>query len=305
MSVLPLIVPLFVLAILGWFVTKNAIWLPPGWSKGVNALTIRVFVPCLLFKGMYNHGLPNAHMGSVLLSFYIPLVALFWLLFFIQPSKQQRAPIALAGSFSNLVYVGIPVVTELFGEKALTYLFPIVAFHSLVLFSMYYLADALGSQGKTRWGTFLKPLKNPIVISLMLGLLANILAVPIPHIVMNTLEMPARAALPCALIAMGASLANISFKQAKWQILLILFAKLFMLPALVLLMSHYIFALPLLLSKILVVMASCPVGINAYVVVRSHGGDAPTVSSAILMSCWLSLFAWTFWLWLLGLSWFV
>lgn len=297
MSILPLIVPLFALAIIGWGLAKSNRYLPAGWPKGVNALTARVLVPCLLFLGMYRHGLPGHQSWGILLSFYIALISVFWFLYFVQRKEKDRAPIALAGAFSNLVYVGTPVVSNLFGEQALSYLFPIVAFHSLVLFSLYYFADSLGTEGKTQLKVLLKPLKNPIVISLMLGLAANLINIPLPKVVMGTLNMAARAALPCALIVMGASLADISFKQGKWRMFLILAAKLVMLPLFVLLLSHFVFALPAHVTAVLVVMASCPVGINAYVVVRGNGGDAPTVSSAILMSCWLSLLAWPFWLW--------
>lgn len=299
MSIVPLIVPLFSLAIIGWGFAKSNRYLPVGWSKGVNALTAKVLVPCLLFLGMYRHGLPGQQSWGILLSFYLALISLFWLLYFVQRKQKDRAPIALAGAFSNLVYVGAPVVSSLFGEQALSYLFPIVAFHSLVLFSLYYFADSLGSEGKIQFKMLLKPLKNPIVISLMLGLIMNLVNISLSKMVISTLDMGARAALPCALIVMGASLADISFKQGKWRVFLILSAKLLILPFLVLVLSHFVFVMPMQITAVLVVMASCPVGINAYVVVRGNGGDAPTVSSAILLSCWLSLLAWPFWLWVL------
>ncbi|MFM2486284.1 AEC family transporter [Celerinatantimonas yamalensis] len=298
MSIVPLIVPLFGLAMLGWGIAKTGWPLSVGWQKGVNELTARILVPMLLFTGMYQHGLPKQHAWGILLSFYIALVGLFLLLFVLQRGSRDRASIALAGSFSNLVYVGMPVVNNLFGSQGLAYLFPIVAFHSLVLFALYYSADAWGraDQGPLRQSVF-KSLKTPIVLSLMAGLGANLVHLPLPNILLDTLHMGARAALPCALIVMGASLAGISFQQVKWRMLLILVAKLLLLPGLVLITSHFIFAMPILMTRVLVVMASCPVGINAYVVVRSNGGNAQTVSSAIVMSSWLSLLAWPFWLW--------
>ncbi|CAG9295347.1 AEC family transporter [Celerinatantimonas diazotrophica] len=299
MSILPLIMPLFILAIIGWGFAKTNRYLPVGWSKGVNALTARVLVPCLLFLGMYRHGLPGQQSWGILLSFYIALLLLFWFLYFVQSKQKERAPIALAGAFSNLVYVGVPVVSNLFGEQALSYLFPIVAFHSLILFSLYYFADSLGNEGKIQLSVLMKPLKNPIVVSLLLGLIANLIHISLPKMLINTLSMGARAALPCALIVMGASLADISFKHGKWQVVLILVGKLLILPFLVLVLSHFVFAMPIRITSVLVVMASGPVGINAYVVVRSNGGDAPTVSSAILLSCWLSILAWPFWLWVI------
>lgn len=298
MFILPIVIPLFGLALVGWGLARSQRLLAPGWQKGVNDLTAKVLLPCVLFTGMYSHGLPEQHTWALLLSFYLPLVCLFWGLFFALRYVKGRSQLAFAGSFSNLVFIGLPVVVNLFGDKGLQYLFPIVAFHALTIFSMYYLSEAWDNRVQGQWlPALLKSVKNPIIIGLISGLIANLIHLPLPQVLLKILQMGARAALPCALIVMGASLAGISFKMAKWQMLLILVSKLLLLPLFVLLTSHFLFDLPLFITRVLVVMACCPVGINVYVVVRANGGDAQTVSSAILLSCWGSLLAWPFWLW--------
>lgn len=295
-----LVLPLFALAAIGWGLTKSGRLLAPGWQQGVSQLTARVLMPCVLFTGIYSHGLPKTHAWGLLLSFYIPLGALFWGSFLLLRRSSERAELSFAGSFSNLVYIGIPVVVHVFGEDALQYSFPIIAFHSLVLFSMYFLTDAMrnGQQGNIL-GALTKTLKNPIVLSLILGLAFNLLHIPLPHIVMDTLEMGARAALPCALLVLGSSLAGISIAKTRGPVLVIIGCKLILLPLLVMLVSHFIFVLPMSVASVLVVMASCPVGINVYMVIRATGRDPETVSTAILLSCWLSLLAWPFWQWAL------
>ncbi|MFM2481900.1 AEC family transporter [Celerinatantimonas sp. YJH-8] len=300
MYIVLLVLPLFCLALVGWWLTKSGWLLAPGWQQGVTQLTAKILLPCVLFTGIYSHGLPKTHAWGLLLSFYIPLGALFWGSFFFLRQNSARAELSFAGSFSNLVYIGIPVVVHIFGESALQYSFPIIAFHSLVLFSMYFLTDSWG-QGEHQdiADALLKTLKNPIVASLIAGLVLNLLQIPLPQVVTDTLSMGARAALPCALLVLGSSLAGISLRKAKRQVLVIVGCKLIVLPLMVMLVSHYLFHLPVGVSSVLVVMASCPVGINAYMVIRSSGRDPEMVSSAILLSCLLSLLAWPFWLWAL------
>ena len=71
----------------------------------------------------------------------------------------------------------------------------------------------------------------------------------------------------------------------RWsETLLIVAAKLLVLPACVYGLAVFVFGLPAPATAVLVVIASCPVGVNAAALVQAEGRNPALVSSAILLS---------------------
>ena len=272
-----LLLPLLLLAALGGLLASTKLISSP-WQAGLNELTAKLFIPALLFSGAYKNGIPAAVSWQFLAAFFVPLLALF---VFSACAFGRDAPRALAASYSNTVFVGIPVLTLAFGADSLQYAFPIIAFHSLVAFSLYYLA---GASGPKVLPSLLSAVKNPIVTSLMLGLACNLLGVALPELVTGVLSILSTAALPCALLALGASL--VRYRVRRWRASAsIVFVKLVVLPACVYGLAGFVFRLPAPASAVLVVIAACPVGVNAAALVQADGRDPAPVSSAIVLSC--------------------
>jgi malonate transporter len=63
--------------------------------------------------------------------------------------------------------------------------------------------------------------------------------------------------------------------------------------------------LPPAATRVLVLLASCPVGVNAAFVVRPAGGGAQLVNSAILLSSLACVATIPAWLWMLQQPWAV
>jgi malonate transporter len=271
-----LLLPLFLLAGLGCLLARSGI-MAANWQSGLAELTAKVLIPAFLFSGAFKIGFPVSVSWQFLVAFFLPLVALFLAAAIARDAGS--APRALASTYSNTVFVGIPVLTQAFGPDSLQYAFPVIAFHGLVVFSLYYLA----SPGKDLPGALLHAVKNPIVVSLLLGLACNFVKVALPVAVDSMLAMLSAAALPCALLALGASLA--SFRIRSWpETVATVVAKLFVLPACVLGMALCVFDLPAPATAVLVVIAACPVGVNGAALVQADGRNPAQVSSAILLS---------------------
>lgn len=286
-----LMLPLLLLAGLGYGLARRPGQDAPGagWEQGLAGLTGKLFIPALLFSGTYRSGLPADVSWHFLAAYFVPL--LVWFLLVRRLSGDPAH--ALAASYSNTVFVGIPVLAQAFGAGSLQLAFPIIAFNGLVTFTLYYLAlphSRPGRIGAALYGTA----SNPIVLSLMLGLGANLVGVVLPQPLLRVLDMLAGAALPCALLVLGASLAGMGIGH--WRpAALIVAVKLVLLPASVLLLARLL-ALPAPATAVLVILAACPVGVNGATVVQADGRDAAPVSCAILLSSLLCLVALPVWL---------
>ncbi|MGO4475149.1 AEC family transporter [Massilia sp. 2TAF26] len=290
-----LLLPVFLLAGLGALLVKLP-WLRPGWHTGVTELTAKFLVPALLFASAWRTGIPPSLSWKVLCAFYLPLGFLFAGARLFAGRAGTGAAAALAATYSNTVFVGVPVLIQVLGEGSLQFAYPVIAFHSLCCFTLYHLSEEGGPSG---WlGPVANTLKNPIVAALLLGLALNLAHVMLPPALLRVIDMLGAAALPCALLSLGASVASLA--PGRWLATgAIVLAKLVFLPLGVMLLSVFVFKLPPAAAMVLIVLASCPVGVNAAFVVRPAGGGAQLVNSAILLSSLLCAATIPAWLWLL------
>jgi predicted permease len=278
-----LLFPIFLIAGLGALLAKLP-WLRGNWQAGVVELTAKLLIPALLFTSTYRTGLPPAISWQLLSSFYLPLIGLFLLVAFCARRREGCAATALAATYSNTVFVGLPVLVQALGSGSLQFAYPVIAFHSLVCFTLYYLTSASAATGAARLlRSLANAFTNPIVASLFLGLALNFSGVALPRAGMDALDMLSRAALPCALLALGASLTSIEARR--WAAALpVVAAKLVLLPLSVMALALYVFGVPKAGAAVLVVLASCPVGVNAAFVIQADSKDTGLVNSAILLS---------------------
>jgi malonate transporter len=296
MALLALLLPLFLLTGLGWVLATTRALASP-WQAGLTELTAKIFIPAFLFSGALRNGIPATVSWQVLAAFFLPLLLLFLAAAYGPKRDAASAPRALAATYSNTVFVGIPVLVQAFGPASLQYAFPVIAFHGLIAFTLYYLA-APRAGGNARITAALRNVAtNPIVLSLLLGLALNALQVALPAPLALILAWLAGAALPCALLALGASLAGFRLHQPL-QTAATVAAKLVLLPAGVLAMATLVFRLPAPACAVLVLLAACPVGVNAAALVQSDGKNTTLVSSAILLSSALCVVTLPLWIWI-------
>jgi len=298
-----LLTPLILLSTTGWALAKFNI-IGKSWIDGTGDLTSKVLIPALLLTGMYKNGLPTDASWKLLLSYYLPYISLFAIFVIVFWKNNLKAQLSFSAAYSNTVLIGIPVVIQVMGESGLAYALPIIAFHSLIGFSLYYIADAFSGNSPSKdnqnpikniVAALTKTLRNPIVLSLIIGLSLNKLSINIPTVLLDSLTMIGEAAIPCALLVLGASLAQFKLQSQK-KALFIIAAKLLLLPSLVLLSTNYIFQLPVDMTTALFILSTGPTGINAYILAYDDKKGLEIISSVILVSSLLYIFTLPIWL---------
>ncbi|MES2900255.1 MAG: AEC family transporter [Pseudomonadota bacterium] len=285
-----LLLPLILLAAAGCLLARIN-WLKEGWHHGLAEITSKFLLPAFLFTGAYKNGLPASVSWQIMAAFYVPMVALFAVAAW---GLRRQPGSALAASYSNNVFVGIPVLVAAFGETSLQFAYPIIAFHTLLNFLLYFLAQGGAHIGRA----LLSALTHPIVVSLMAGLAMNLLNRAVPTPIAKALGMLAATALPCALLALGASLAKLKLQSAAAGAG-VAAVKLLVLPAAVLACASAL-AIPAAALPVLVLMSACPVGVNAGTLVQAEGKDPGVVNSAILLSSVACIVTIPMWLWIVG-----
>ncbi|WP_305823993.1 hypothetical protein [Massilia brevitalea] len=78
---------------------------------------------------------------ATLCAFYLPLALVFCGARFLARGRGAGAATALAATYSNTVFMGVPVLVQVLGPDCLQFAYPVIAFHSLFCFTLYHLGD--------------------------------------------------------------------------------------------------------------------------------------------------------------------
>jgi malonate transporter and related proteins len=292
-SLLDVVAPVFGLVALG-FVAVRASFLDSGGVRGLVAFVFNFALPVLLFRTMGGMEIPERIPWSVLVAFYVPALTIYGLGMalarwgFGRPTHEQ-AIFGMAASFSNTVLLGIPIALPALGPEAALPVFLIVAFHSATFMpltlALVHLGRGEGVSPSEQAATLAKALvKDPIVMGILVGLAANLGSVALPGWLDRLAELLATAAMPCALFAMGASLAGSpagTDGTAPWILSAL---KLVAHPILVWAVAVPVLGLRGVWANAAILMAAMPTGVNVYLFGARHDAAAPVAARTVLVA---------------------
>jgi predicted permease len=199
----------------------------------------------------------------------------------------------LASSYVNAGNLGVPVAAYVLGDGALVA--PIVLFQVLVMAPVAFAVldgDRLGSGRRVSLRTVVtRPLRNPLTVASLLGLLVSLLGVRLPEIVMRPIDLVAAAAVPVALVAYGLSLSagtknSITLRR---DVVLAVALKNFVQPMAAYAIARWVLDLhgTALLAPTL--LAALPTAQNVYVYAVHYRASRTLARSAVLLSTLLSI----------------
>ncbi|TCD23076.1 AEC family transporter [Pseudomonas sp. IC_126] len=298
MVVFEAILPIFGLIMLGYLLGWRG-WLAGEAAAGLANITFKLFMPAVLFTGIARAQLSDGMSPMLLLAYFGPVLAIFIFVGLIAHRLLGRAsPLGLTAAYSNNVLVGIPLVTTLLGQASLVYVFAILVFHSLILFSLQSFYSAFGSGQKVSGTALLKNLANPLIVGLLLGALLNVSGFGLPQSIWRIADWLAQAALPCALLVLGISLSRYRLRPSPTALALTL-VKLGLFPLLVWYVSGLLPGLSHEARSVLVLLAACPSGVNVLAFV-ANPDDTRAVSSTVFLSTMLAAISLPLWMLLMS-----
>lgn len=179
----------------------------------------------------------------------------------------------------NAANLGIPIAMFVLGDAS--QVAPVMLFQLAINSPLYLtIMDTLTDGHRpTPWSIFRNTFTNPLIVGSLLGILFGATGWQLPDLVLQPIELVAGASIPAMLLAFGMSLVGsrpLSDKKERTDTLIASFAKLFIHPALALLLGvllgldgHPLYAA--------VIMASLPTAQNLYVAAVRYN-RATTVS---------------------------
>jgi malonate transporter len=193
---------------------------------------------------------------------------------------------AHTGVIGNVGFLGIPMLVMLLGQAAVGPVLLVLAIDLIVFSSLLVIILTSLREGRIHAGTLgrvgMGLLKNPMIVSIVLGLGWGATGWALPPPVASFMTLLGAAATPCALFAIGASLAGRSAQRlhvAGW----LSFAKLVLHPAAVALAAYALKVEPYA-AGVMIAASALPVAGNVYILAQHYGVAPLRVSTAILIS---------------------
>ena len=292
-AILEVVAPVFALMALGFGAARMG-WFDERATRGLVRFVFNFAIPALLFRSLVTIEFPDDIEWGFLLSFYVGSFAVYGLgmavaRFMFGRSLDAQAIFGMSAGFSNTVMVGIPVLLSGFGPQASLPIFLLIGLQSPVLMPLtVVLIQGQGSEAVSvaqrlkaaSWDL----LRNPIFVSVLAGSAANLAGLALPLPLDSTVGLLGTAAVPCALFALGASLAAFPLHGDLRPGLLLVAIKLVLHPLAVWLLAVPVLGLDGIWVPVAVGMAAMPSGVNAYLFAAHYEAAEGVASRAVFIS---------------------
>lgn len=291
------IAPVFFLMVLGYFLVNYTSLADGKLTKQANAIVFKIFLPCMLFYNVYQSDIGSEIHSRIRLCIWAAggLLILFVLLCLIVPrivTQENQQGVVIQGIFrSNYVIFGVAVVQNMYGPKSTTtaailsaILVPMYNFLAVVVLSIF------GEKRENDWKKIiLDIIKNPLIISSVLGIIFSLLGIRLPTAVDTTVQDLAKLSTPIAFMILGGDLDFSKVKGNLKTAFVVLTIKLVILPLIMIpmvVMMGYRDAD--LLSGGLAYQT--PVAVSSYIMAQQAGADGQLAGQLVVFSSVLSIF---------------
>ena len=273
------------------FIADKAGVLSPESNRHFSGLLVLVTNPLQIIASVMNgsHVLSNTDvllLTGIAAALYVvlallsrPLVRLFG------ASAGQAGGYRFLFIFSNVGYIGYPVVTALLGEDCTFYVTPFVMTYQLFCWS---LGVSLISGERLRLSAAL--FKRLTILSALLAYAFYFIDLQVPDMFYRIVDTVGGLTSPLAMLVIGCSLAQCSLREAfgRWQIYVLAAVKLLVLPA-----ALFFLLRPVLRNEVMlavtVVELAMPAATNATILCCQYGGDEKLASSGVFVTTLLSM----------------
>ncbi len=291
------IVPIFLLIMLGYVLTRLKIW-DAHFLKIANNLCFKVLLPVLLFHNVATANIFEVFNGKLILYACLCACGLCGFLFLIVPlfvKDKKRRGVMIQGTFrSNFLLFGVPLGLSIGGASGSVLAAVVAAFYvpvnnMLSVISLYAFSEA---ENKSLKSALFGIVKNPLVIGGVSGLVFSLIrccvGFELPYMIDTTLSNIKSTATPLAFLILGGDLKfGNMLRNVKFSVFSVL-GKTVLIPVIMLPVS-YLLGFGRLEMAILLAVFATPNAVSSYAMARNYEADYELAGEIITLSTLLSI----------------
>jgi predicted permease len=244
-------------------------------------LIVYVAGPCLIFASIARSDINLTDFTTIAgaaLAIVLIMTSVAFLIFNLTKSDKKGLYLPLV--FGNTSYLGYPVALFAFGMAGLSRAVVFDMINSLVIFT-------LGIYIVHQKSEIQEAFKIPLLHAVIVGLVINLLNIPVPDVIFTPIEMIGMITIPLALLVLGYKLTEIKLTAVKVAVL----ASVFRILGGFLVASAIIELLSIegMVRDIILLQAAMPSAVMGMILAAKYDRDASLVASVVLITTVLSL----------------
>lgn len=276
---------MFILIGIGYLLTKVKMLSLEG-SKELSTLLMYVALPAVVVDSFLSAGRTGARdLGMSFLLAAIGLVVSMAVSFLIYGTRKGIDN--FGASFGNAGFMGIPLVVATFGDGSVIYVAGAVALLSVLQWTYGVMIITKSTESIK----INKLLKNPVIVSVFVGLVLMYLPFQLPEVIMQPLSFAKGMNTPLAMIIVGISLAQTSILDClkKWEMYQISIVRLIIIPLVTMAVFRYINFVSRDMLLAMMVVLSTPIGSSIAIVAQVYNADAKRAVQQVCFTTLLSI----------------
>lgn len=296
-AIIALLLPFFGLILIGYLAAR--ITRQPAEALGwMNTFIIYAALPALFFKLVSRTPIEDLaridFIATDIAATYLVYAALFLIAWLRRNSFGDSTIQAFAGAYGNIGYMGPGLALLAFGEGAAVPVALIVCFENAMHFIVAPAMMAVAGGDKrppaqVGFEVVRKVALHPFILSTALGFLVAASGLEPPLAFQRLVDYLAQAAAPCALFAMGVTLALRPLKRVPVEIGYLSLVKLVLLPATVYVVLSAAGDFDPVWVYSAVLLAGLPTATNVFVISQQYGVWQERASATVLITTALSV----------------
>ena len=286
------IAPIFLLILLG-FAFKRLGFPGDDFWRPAERLAYFVLLPVLIVRNLAKADLSTLPIDRITIALLCMGIVMTGVVLIVKPMLRLGGPAytsVLQGVIRLNAYIGFAVSEALFGTEGLVLasLFVAIMMPTVNVISIVALAAFVSPDGQPTWRNVPGEIfRNPIILACLIGWLVNASGLPLPGWLMATMSIIGGAALPIALLCVGAALI-LRFDSARVIGLAVTCVlKLLIMPVVGAALAIY-FGLESVAFVVVMLFAATPASPASYVLARQLGGDAPLMAAILSLETLLA-----------------
>jgi malonate transporter len=292
-----LLAPFFGLIGLGFFCGKF-VKQPESGLAWMQFFLIYVALPCLFFRLIADKPLDQLANWSFIAATTFSTACIFFLSLVVGWRYAKNLPQAVmqgvAGSYSNIGYMGPPLILSAMGTAASAPVVLIFVFDSLFLFSVVPLLMSVAGVEKLNLTATIRRIiwrvaTHPFNVATAIGIAASYLHLQVPAPIDQMITWLSGSAAPCALFLLGVTVAMRPLRVVPGEVPLLVFIKLILHPLLVWIVLSAAGDFGQTWTYAAIVMAALPPALNIFVISTQYNVGVERASACVLIGTLASM----------------
>lgn len=290
-----IIVPIFIIIMIGRF-AKSVNLINENFIKVSSAVVFYISLPSSLFLTISNSSFSTIFnfklvLIAVVITFLSFLVgSLFFKVF--SNEKTQKGAFIQGALRGNLAILGMVIIDKALSDQAyvlgaglLVFLIPLYNFFSVLVLTS---GEDKGGKFSRELAQLKKLMKNPLLISIFLGLIASFFGFRLPEVLKLPLFNLSKMTLPLALLGIGGTLHLEGLKSRLKPTIGITLSKLIIAPVMGVVMAYFL-GITGEAMVVIFILTGSPVALASFAMASAMEGDTALTADAITVTTLLSL----------------